>query len=202
MPFRGVIMANVLSISSKRSLALLLHGFGLGVAVVIIAAVGLTYRAVQARVADMRSEQQQATRLLRQARDVHRDHEELTQRLEFVRAELDGLRAFYPETLNETEVLEQVSTLCDKAELALHDFHPGATADFPTHKELEVRFHCDGAYAGICRFLAGLEEFPFRCRISHLNVAAPTAPGQHCGLDLQLRLSFALKEKSLASQKP
>ena len=183
-----------LNFASMRSYSVMLHGVGFAAAAAILAAVGVAHRTAQARLADMHADQQHAESLLQQVADIHQEHARLQQELARDQDELASLHAFYPGTLNETDVLERISGLCEQAGLALKDFHPGAIANLATHKEFEVRFHCDGPYSGVCRFLAGLNELPCGYRITQLNLAAPAAAGQDCGLDLQLRLSFALKE--------
>ncbi len=147
---------------------------------------------MQLQQADIVQRTAECHSLLRHAHDMHRAAGQLQEDTAAIQQALSTLRAKWPDTADETTFLQLVSQLAADHGVSVSDYRPGGVAKHAEFHEIELRLSGSGPYAGLCRWLVGLNELPRVVRLSQLTIVAPTVPGGDCAVDIHLQLMFGL----------
>jgi Tfp pilus assembly protein PilO len=178
----------------------LLHACGAVVALLVMIAGAGAHRAIAARHEWVKQQQVQASDLLARAAEVCEAQKSEQRRLQSVQQEAGTLRARLPDSVQDTQFLQQVSELARQSDVTLGDFRPGTLAKFPSHSELEVKLHGEGAYEPVCRFLAGLQRLGRAYRITQFNLTSSASQDVRCRLEVELRLAFGFHPGNTAGE--
>lgn len=144
------------------------------------------------RIVYLEQYRQQEMALLERSREIHANHDLLTQQCEAVEESVKVLRDRLPSAPEETQFLQQISDLAERTNLELHDFRPGGLADRKDFKDIELHIRAAGDYASLCRFVAGIQDLPRSVHIGQLAIASPNEAGGPCSIDMRLQLAFGL----------
>ena len=144
------------------------------------------------RVADSHS-------LLRRAREVHASHRHWQAQTKVARQTVENLAAKMPASPQESQFLHELSEMAATNQVTLSDFRRGNIADYKEFKEIELRVRGAGTYAGLCRWLTGLEGLPRTVRVSQMTLSAPATAGGHCSVELDLHLRYGLNRKPVST---
>lgn len=137
--------------------------------------------------------------LLNNASDVQANAKRLKEKIINLEQAMQAVRAKSPTAPEEMRFLQQLSELAHANKVTFSDFRPGGVVNHPDFKQIELSLRGQGPYAGLCRWLAGLQDLPRMVHVSHLTIVAPSTNNGDCTVDLQLHLVFGLTpERQLA----
>ena len=139
-------------------------------------------------------------RLLDNSREIRAAHSRIEESLATIQRRIDTLRQRIPETLRESEFLEEMNRVATDEHLEIRDFNRGAVTVKDTHSEVEVRIQCVGTYPEICRFLDRLASLRRISSIEKLTIASDSAVEAY-PVDLTLRLYYGLQERPAGKRK-
>lgn len=117
----------------------------------------------------------------------------LHDQLASARSRVESFHSRLPKGPEETQFLEELSSLASKAQLELSEFRPGSVVDRGNYKEIDLRVRTRGHYSNVCQLLAELTKVPRMVRVSQLTLSAPAAHGGECDFDVQIILAFDFK---------
>ena len=137
------------------------------------------------RIADSQS-------LLGRTREVHAHYRHWQAQTKLARQTAENLAAKMPASPQESQFLHELSQMAATNQVTLSDFRRGNIADLKEFKEIELRVRGTGTYAGLCRWLTGLEGLPRNVRVSQMTLAAPATVGGNCSVELDLHLRYGL----------
>ena len=137
------------------------------------------------RIADSQS-------LLGRTREVHAHYRHWQAQTKLARQTVENLAAKMPASPQESQFLHELSQMAATNQVTLSDFRRGNIADLKEFKEIELRVRGTGTYAGLCRWLTGLEGLPRNVRVSQMTLSAPATAGGNCSVELDLHLRYGL----------
>ncbi|MGN6135999.1 MAG: type 4a pilus biogenesis protein PilO [Aureliella sp.] len=171
-----------------------------GMTLVLGLAAWLAIATLQSQYSELDRDIAKRESLLERSPDFKDSSMKLKQQLQETRQLLSDLEAKLPETPEESQFLHALSERAQATGVSLSDFRPGAVAQRSNCKDIDLKLRGTGSYASVCRWLDELRHLPRFARITHVTIAAPTAPGGDCLIDLQLNLVFGVHaQNTLAS---
>ncbi|GAA5507632.1 type 4a pilus biogenesis protein PilO [Novipirellula caenicola] len=187
--------------TTKRSYNLMLHGGGIAGVVVILILMLFARHELQATRIQNDAAQSESLALMDKRNDIHETHRDTEQRVQSTENRVSQFKTKIPTKAGEIDFLSELSELAKASQFQIRDFRPGAVVNKPLHSEMDIRFVGEGQYAGLCRFLDGLQQLPRSYRIARLSVTAPKSSEQTFSAECQLRLLFDLDPELTTSGK-
>jgi len=142
---------------------------------------------------------EQLSQLLKQSRNVQKEHHRLRADLAEMQEAVAGVRSRLPEEALEAEFVIKASNLAKKAGLQVLDYRQHRGSTHTTHSKTEVRFNCRGSYASVCFFLKEVNQLTRLAKISKLDMqSAPDSESYPFRVTFDLYYgvkSFDTKEK-------
>ena len=168
-----------------------LHGAGLLVALVILlAAEFFVFRPIDRR-ADVCTQRVDKLRdLIEDEGRVRREHTRAVDELQAARDLAAMLNKRIPDEPSEADFLAQVSQLANEHSLKIQDYRPGAITTKDSCSALSVELICEGDYASLCSFLAGLSSLPRHATVALLEIDSDGRKATY-SVKLSLELYFA-----------
>jgi Tfp pilus assembly protein PilO len=167
-----------------------LHGLGVAVTLfLMLFAEWFVYGPTDRRAAASARRTGELQALLRDEDPIRAEHARLTDELAAAREESAGLQKRIPNEPREGDFLAQVSQLAGDVGLNVRDYRPGAITAKPDYSHMQVELVCEGDYASICRFLAGLSELPRHSTVIRLQLDGDGSQPL-CVANVSLRVYF------------
>jgi Tfp pilus assembly protein PilO len=180
-------------------LGLLSHVAGVGCVLAAAGAVwGLVCLPLQAGNVETRNQLDAALRLVHESREIRKAFEETRAEYDRTGRELVELRRRIPASAAESDFLKQTAELASREGVSILEFHPGRTSQGELCHQMDVRLKARGGYAGVCRFLSGLNELTRLCRTKSVKVSADGATEGLYHLELSLEIFFGLEARAEA----
>lgn len=176
-----------------------LHVAG-GVAAVGIAlgVQGVIGRALDAEVAALHAQRDEAERLVVRGEAIRAERELLRQRADATKGEIRTVLERIPDTARESDFLAQLTALAGRVGLHVVDFRPGAVNRHPNYSERTIELAARGEYPSICRFLEGLHDLSRLSTTVQMQVDAADGAGRY-PLKMTLKIYFAPENAAVAA---
>jgi Tfp pilus assembly protein PilO len=147
------------------------HALALGCAL----AIGLfAYVALYRPLAAWREDLDRKSSLVRErlgnGSELRREHATLVAELDELRARVQRVSARVPDEAEEGTFLADLSRLARDHDVRIHDFRRSSVETHDTHAVMAVAVTADGSHAGLCSFLAGLDELPRLAPLRRLTI--------------------------------
>lgn len=165
-----------------------LHLLGIGALALLLGGFyALVYQPLLRSQADHASRADQIDKLLLAQSTEGAEYRRLRKKLVDMQSSIAELRGQLASEQSETELLAELSSLAQTADLKVLDFQAGTTQNFPTHSTTEVEFRCNGSYASICQFLDAAEKLTKTTKLSKIELESYTNPHSY-----PIQLTFVL----------
>lgn len=143
----------------------------------VLGCIGLVAGAWFLLHAPLNAEAAELTRARDELRDLHdsrprviADNRARKETIDSLKAELKQLNDRLPDAPDAQQMLHAVSRLARDSDVTLPEFQPGGESQWGELHSVIVRLQIRGTYAGICRFLRGLESMERVSRVTQLNL--------------------------------
>jgi Tfp pilus assembly protein PilO len=159
-----------------RRFGWLLHCAGL-VLVLICGSLGYTlvYERAEGSIAEMAASIQELRLSVQNAPTIRRTHEQLTQRLEGLKADMTALQQRVPREADAGKFLRELTAIAEDEALEINDFQPDKPINKKGFTELEVTLAGQGDFKSICMFLDRLNKLSRLSKVKNLNISASEA---------------------------
>jgi Tfp pilus assembly protein PilO len=147
------------------------HALALGCAL----AIGVfAYVAVYRPLASWREDLDRKSSLVRdrigKGSELRREHAALVAELDELRAHVQRVTARVPDEAEEGTFLADLSRVARDHDVRIHDFRRSSDEAHETHSVMKIAVTADGTHAGLCAFLAGLDELPRLVPVHRLTI--------------------------------
>ncbi len=168
-----------------------LHAVGFLVALLILlAGEFFVYRPID-RQADVCAQRVGKLRDLLEDEDrMRQEHARAVDELQAARDLAAMLNKRIPDEPSEADFLAQVSQLANDESLEIQDYRPGTITTKDSYSALCVELICEGDYASLCNFLAGLSKLPRHATVAILEIDSDGKKATY-SVTLSLELYFA-----------
>jgi Tfp pilus assembly protein PilO len=168
-----------------------LHAAGLLVALaILLAAEFFVYRPIDRQVDVCTRHVAKLRGLLEDENRVRQEHAQAVAQLQAARDLAATLNRRIPDEPSEADFLAQVSQLATDECLEIQDYRPGAITTKDSYSALCVELVCEGDYASLCNFLAGLSKLPRHATVAVLEIDSGKGKATY-SVKLSLELYFA-----------
>jgi Tfp pilus assembly protein PilO len=156
-----------------KMLGWMLHGAGLGMTLLSLAAVvlalflpiGHELRRCKAGLAELDSQMAESLK-------VRREHQQVKDELVRLRTQKSLLRQRITDGASEDEFLRQVSAAAETSRLQLREYRPGDAQRDGEYGSMTIHLDGEGTHASICKFLDELARLPRLCKVQRVQVSS------------------------------
>lgn len=156
-----------------RRFGWLLHCGGC-ILVLLCGAIGYTliYERVEGSRVELTGDIQELRLSVQNAPAIRRTHEQLTQRLDDLKADMAALQQRVPREADAGKFLRDLTVIADDEALEISNFQPDKAASGERFTELEVTLTGQGEFDSICKFFDRLNKLSRLAKVKNLNVSA------------------------------
>ena len=151
----------------------LLHGVGLAVAILLVAAAYIAIvLPIDRELAELSEREAQLQQLLNRSDQIRADRKNLKMELASARGRIQKMERSIPREPSEADFLAQIAEAAGQVGLQIEDYRPGDSTQERNYSRMEVLLSGNGSYGSICDFLERVQRFPRLSRIIHFEVSA------------------------------
>lgn len=163
-----------------RTLGLALHAAGVALLALVVCGYFLLFRSRledQAKLDAQRIDQLEA--FLKDSGEVRTQHDLLQEKAAALQTVGDKFRDRLTQPLDRDFLSQHVRSLARQRGLSVSQLSLGKAHMANNYQRTELRVQCDGSYASICAFLAGVSELEWVVDVAQLRIDAGNNGHQH-----------------------